>query len=150
MQTLTPRHATWDVYRVRDNLSSCPLSRATSCRWSIHFLTALQCYQEEFPDLENVDQYTGIFITGSPVSANETHERWIEKQKQWVVAFAATHRQCKLFASCYGCQVIHLQGNSSSLKAQAAGLACCHLHGLLYCTHKPTVLCSYSGPHSTH
>lgn len=79
MQTLTPRHATWDVYR---------------------------CYQEEFPDLENVDQYTGIFITGSPVSANETHERWIEKQKQWVVAFAATHRQCKLFASCYGCQVV--------------------------------------------
>ena len=107
MQKLTPKGATWDVYRVRSRLSS-----GAVCLQNRNLLLplAMQCHQGEFPELEIVDQYTGIFITGSPVSANDTQQEWIQKQKQWVLAFAGVKRQCKLVASCYGCQVICFSG----------------------------------------
>lgn len=97
----------------------------------------MQCHQGELPDLATVDQYTGIFITGSPASANDTEQKWIQKQKQWVTAFAGGQRQCKLVASCYGCQVI------CSMAANTLMHACkeIFLHEASCCYLNPDLVC---------
>ena len=59
---------------------------------------------DELPDIDSVDQYTGIFVTGSHCSANES-QRWIQKESDWLRAFAQRPTTCKLVASCFGCQV---------------------------------------------
>ena len=64
----------------------------------------MQCHMDELPDIDAVDQYTGIFVTGSHCSANES-QRWIHKESDWLRAFAQRPTTCKLVASCFGCQV---------------------------------------------
>lgn len=59
---------------------------------------------DELPDIDTVDQYTGIFVTGSHCSANES-QSWIDKESDWLRAFAQRPTPCKLVASCFGCQV---------------------------------------------
>ena len=64
----------------------------------------MQCHMDELPDIDAVDQYTGIFVTGSHCSANES-QSWIHKESDWLRAFARRQSSCKLVASCFGCQV---------------------------------------------
>lgn len=64
----------------------------------------MQCHMDELPDIDTVDQYTGIFVTGSHCSANES-QQWIHKESDWLRAFAQHPTTCKLVASCFGCQV---------------------------------------------
>ena len=59
---------------------------------------------DELPDIDTVDQYTGIFVTGSHCSANES-QQWIHKESDWLRSFAQRPTTCKLVASCFGCQV---------------------------------------------
>ena len=66
--------------------------------------TELQCHKGELPDLDTLDQYTGIFVTGSHCSANEAVP-WIQSEATWLYAFAQRQTACKLVASCFGCQV---------------------------------------------
>ena len=96
--------------------------------------SVLQCHQGQFPDLETVDQYVGIFITGSPVSANNTEQYWIQKQKQWLITFAGVQRRCKLVASCYGCQVIRFELVCSYMAADVFRQPC--KDSFLHVTHK--------------
>ncbi|KAL0035395.1 hypothetical protein WJX77_004578 [Trebouxia sp. C0004] len=78
MRRLTQPGSTWDVYR---------------------------CHMDELPDIDTVDQYTGIFVTGSHCSANES-QPWIHKELEWLCAFAQRQSPCKLVASCFGCQLL--------------------------------------------
>ncbi|KAL0020383.1 hypothetical protein WJX79_002660 [Trebouxia sp. C0005] len=78
MRRLTQPRSTWDVYR---------------------------CYKDELPDIDTIDQYTGIFVTGSHCSANEP-QPWIQKESDWLRAFAQRPTPCKLVASCFGCQLL--------------------------------------------
>ena len=86
MQRLTPSGATWDVYRVgctalRSHVQDYPFRSVRQ-----PYVDALQCHKDELPDLETVDQYIGIFVSGSHCSANET-EGWIQQEAEWLRAF---------------------------------------------------------------
>ena len=63
----------------------------------------LQCFEGELPDLTRVDQYTGIFLTGSHCSANGP-EPWIAAAADWLSHFAHLQTTCKVLAICFGCQ----------------------------------------------
>ena len=94
----------------------------------------MQSFRGELPDLDTLDQYTGIFVTGSHCSANGP-EQWIQAEAQWLSNFARQQTTCKLVASCFGCQVtllvsltaVHSSkmlttlGNSLQLLAAALG-----------------------------
>lgn len=69
-------------------------------------VVALQCHKGELPELDTVDQYTGIFLTGSHCSAKDP-EQWIQKEAEWLRSFAQRQTPCKLVASCFGCQVVY-------------------------------------------
>lgn len=64
----------------------------------------LQCYKGELPDITRVDQYTGIFLTGSHLSVNGS-EPWIQATADWLLAFAHLQTTCKILGICFGCQV---------------------------------------------
>ena len=45
----------------------------------------MQCHMDELPDFATINQYTGVVVTGSHCSANDS-QQWIHRESDWLCA----------------------------------------------------------------
>ena len=66
--------------------------------------TTYKCCDGSLPDLDTVDQYQALYLSGGHYSAYEKLP-WIQQLCSWIHDFVGQERTPKLLGICFGCQV---------------------------------------------
>eukprot|EP01084_Bolivina_argentea_P248391 415476_1 len=72
-------------------------------------------YKNEFPTMDEVNQFDGIILTGSKYDAHNTEIKWIKKLKKIIKYIYYYQKHTKLLGICFGHQILAnaLNGKSS-------------------------------------